>query len=102
MHLTMLIAHPYFWRAAISSSIGSGSWLGAEAMVGMLIAVEVHSWLLGMAGGWCKCMKRFPSIHFKQSPFLHAQKAAMRKRSSSTAPTERPMLRWSMKLTFIP
>ena len=42
----------------------------------MFIAVEVHCWLLGMAGGggWCKCMKRFPSIHFKQSPFLHAQK----------------------------
>ena len=61
----------------------------------MFIAVEVHGWLLGLAGGggWCRCMKRFPRIHFRQRPFLHAHRAAMRKRRSSTAPTERPMSR---------
>ena len=84
-----------------SSSTGSGSWLGAEAMVGMLIAVVGHRGLVWVAGGWCMCMNRFPRIHFKHIPFRQAQNAPMRRRRRSTAPAENATLRWSMKLTFI-
>ena len=71
-------------------------------MVGILIAVEVHIWLVGVAGGWCMCMNRFPRIHFKHIPFRQAQNAPMRRRRRSTAPAENATSRWSMKLTFIP
>ena len=60
-------------------------------MVGMLIAVEVHSWLLGVAED---------PLQTKSLPA--GADAAMRKRSRSTAPAEKAMSRWSMKLTFIP
>ena len=76
--------------------------MGAEAIVGMLIAVVGHDGLVGVAGGWCMCMNRFPRIYFKHIPFRQAQNAPMRKRSRSTAPAENATSRWSMKLTFIP